>query len=218
MPTITTGFSLRLPSFISSSAPYLCIQWSSSLRLTRKADGFEVPILIPWRDKIAYKFIVDGRWVTNDAEPTETDHGFVNNVYTAPPNPTRVNAPPAYHSEPETEPEPEKVLGHVDKPAANGSVAVSASHEAPEPTAESAPEQTTTVVEEVKAAVSPAVEAAQAAIAQVAPSQPEVERAAHEVCLNYSLPELDLILTRELQLVSEPQAPEEPVPPASEVS
>ncbi|KAI0278555.1 hypothetical protein BGY98DRAFT_879514, partial [Russula aff. rugulosa BPL654] len=61
--------------------------WSSSLRASRKPDGFEAPIFIPWKDKIAYKFIVDGRWMTNDTEPTEIDHGFVNNVYTAPSKP-----------------------------------------------------------------------------------------------------------------------------------
>ncbi|KAH9991498.1 hypothetical protein BJV77DRAFT_922730, partial [Russula vinacea] len=61
--------------------------WSSSVRLSRKPDGFEAPVLIPWKDTIQYKFIVDGRWMTNDAEPKVVDHGFVNNLYTAPPKP-----------------------------------------------------------------------------------------------------------------------------------
>ncbi|KAF8263858.1 hypothetical protein EI94DRAFT_1500667, partial [Lactarius quietus] len=62
--------------------------WAGSIRLTRKPDGFEAPpVFVPWREKMAYKFIVDGRWMTNDAEPTEVDHGFINNVYTAPPKP-----------------------------------------------------------------------------------------------------------------------------------
>ncbi|KAI0292605.1 hypothetical protein B0F90DRAFT_238613 [Multifurca ochricompacta] len=186
MPGITTGFSLRLPSFISSYASHLCIQWSSSLRLTRKPDGFEAPpIFIPWKDKFAYKFIVDGRWMTNDAEPTEIDHGFVNNVYTAPQKPAlqepiHATAPPSYHSESEAEPEPaEKAQEHAEEPVANGS-AHGASHEPP------AHEQVPTLIEEeeVKAAVEPVVEAAQAAVAQVAPSPQEVEKAAYEVCFN----------------------------------
>ncbi|EIM85562.1 uncharacterized protein STEHIDRAFT_140162 [Stereum hirsutum FP-91666 SS1] len=83
-------------------------QWSSSVNLTRTANGFEAPVRIPWQDKITYKFIVDGHWVTSDREPTETDHGgFVNNVYTAPSRPE----PPAVVEEPPTvdvpEPEPQ---------------------------------------------------------------------------------------------------------------
>ncbi|KAI0291941.1 hypothetical protein B0F90DRAFT_306206 [Multifurca ochricompacta] len=158
-------------------------QWSSSLRLTRKPDGFEAPpIFIPWKDKFAYKFIVDGRWMTNDAEPTEIDHGFVNNVYTAPQKPAlqepiHATAPPSYHSESEAEPEPaEKAQEHAEEPVANGS-AHGASHEPP------AHEQVPTLIEEeeVKAAVEPVVEAAQAAVAQVAPSPQEVEKAAYEL-------------------------------------
>ena len=118
MPGIAMGFSLRLPSFLVSSASHLCIQWSSSLHLTRKPDGFEAPpVYIPWRSKIQYKFIVDGRWMTND-EPTEVDHGFVSNVYTAPAKPVlpepELSAPPSYHSETEVEPEPAENI--ADKP------------------------------------------------------------------------------------------------------
>jgi hypothetical protein len=32
---------------------------------------------------MAYKFIVDGRWMTNDAEPIDVDHGFIIDMYTA---------------------------------------------------------------------------------------------------------------------------------------
>jgi hypothetical protein len=35
-------------------------------------------------DKVTYKFIIGGCWVTN-AKPIQVDHGFINNVYTAPP-------------------------------------------------------------------------------------------------------------------------------------
>jgi hypothetical protein len=91
-----------------------------SLRLPRKPDGFETsPIFIPWRHKITYEFIVDGRWMTNDAEPTEVHHGFISNVYTAPsklvlPEAEPSTAPPSYHSESGVEHEPaEKVTPEV---------------------------------------------------------------------------------------------------------
>jgi hypothetical protein len=208
MPGITTGLSLRLPSFISSSAPHLCIQWSSSLRLTRKPDGFETPVLIPWQDKIAYKFIVDGRWMTNDREPTEIDHGFVNNVYTAPPKPPTI--PLSYHPEPAVEPEhAEKVPVAADKPVANGS-ALDEPHEAATPTAEPAPELPST--EGVKAVITPAAEAVQhVAVAQVAPDPQEVERASEEVRSNPDLSELDKEIVDHMQLAPVPQAPKEPV-------
>jgi hypothetical protein len=192
MPTITAGFALRLPAFIFSSKPHLCIQWSSSLRLSRKPDGFEVPVFIPWKDKIAYKFIVDGRWMTNDAEPTEVDHGFVNNVYTAPSKPASKEppAPPSYHSETEVEPEPEperveKGPDHANKSVANGS-ALDERHETPAPMAEPTPEneRPSSFVEEVKAVAAPAVEAVQGAVAQVVPGPQEVEKASDEVRSN----------------------------------
>jgi Glycogen recognition site of AMP-activated protein kinase len=211
MPAITTGFSLRLPSCIFSSAPHLCIQWSSSLHLARKPDGFEAPVFIPWKDKIAYKFIVDGRWMTNDTEPTEIDHGFVNNVYTAPPKPAlpepeQANDPPSYHIGSEAEPEhAEKVPEHADKPPMNGS-AIDEHHEAPEPTVDSTSEQANTVDEEVKVAVA-VVELVEDAAPQVAPGPQEVEEATDEVCVDPSTFKLDSILTIVIQL-SEPQVPE----------
>jgi hypothetical protein len=179
MPGITTGLSLRLPSFICSSAPHLCIQWSSSLRLTRKPDGFEAPVLIPWQDKIAYKFIVDGRWMTNGTEPTEIDHGFVNNVYTAPSKPPTIPPSPSNHLEPGVEPEhAEKVPVNADKPVSNGS-ALDEPHEAATPTAEPAPQVPS--IEIVKAVITPTAEAVQhVAVAQVAPDPKEVERASAE--------------------------------------
>ncbi|THH13898.1 hypothetical protein EW146_g6373, partial [Bondarzewia mesenterica] len=120
MPSITTGLSFRLPSFSffrrsssSSDHPsdppapanpfYLTFQWSSSLHLRRSNSGFEAPVRIPWQNKLTYKFVVDGRWAVNDAEPTEYDHsGFINNVYVAPPKP-------------EPQPEPEHEYPTVDE-------------------------------------------------------------------------------------------------------
>jgi hypothetical protein len=157
-------------------------QWSHSLRLTRKPDGFEAPpVFVPWREKIAYKFIVDGRWMTNDAEPTEVDHGFVNNVYTAPPKPVPSEpepstAPPSYHSESEVEHEP------AEKVAADKLTTV-VRESTPTPTADNGSGATTVdiTVETVRETVAPAVEAAQAAVAQVAPAPIEVEKAADEI-------------------------------------
>jgi hypothetical protein len=189
MPAITTGFSLRLPSFIFSSAPHLCIQWTSSVHLVRKPDGFEAPVFVPWKDKIAYKFIVDGRWMTNDAEPTEIDHGYVNNVYTAPPKPALPESeqaadPPSYQ-EPE---HVEKVPEHADKPPMNGS-ALDEHPEAHDPTVDPTPEQAATIDEGVKAAVTPAVELEQDqdAALQVAPGPQEVKKVTDEVCVDTSL-------------------------------
>lgn len=191
MPAITTGLSLRLPSFISSwttSSPtsYLCLQWSSSIRLARKASGFEAPVRIPWQDKICYKFIVDGRWVTNDAEPTESEGGFVNNVYTAPskPAPPTIDAPPAVlapeavHPEPKEvpseEPAPEKsqngIAGSIGSTVSNladqlhsavvaPAVAFASTLDAPyDAPTPAADESAPTLVEEVKSAVAPVAE------------------------------------------------------------
>lgn len=175
-------------------------QWSLSVRLTRKPDGFEAPVLIPWKDKIAYKFIVDGRWMTNDTEPTEIDHGFVNNVYTAPPKPPSP-APhldstlPSHRSESEVESEhAEKVPVDADKPVANGSALDEP--QVPTPIVEPSPEEPSTIPEpeEAKAVITPTVEVAHVAFAQVVPDPQEVEGASDEI-----------------QLSPEPQAPKEPV-------
>ena len=187
MPAIYTGFLLRVPSFILSFVPYLSIQWSCSLRLTRKPDGFEAPVHVRWRDKVQYKFIVDGRWMTNDAEPTMIDHGFVNNVYTSPPKPPSPEpqlaiAQSSHHNESAVEPEHvEKVPGHADKQLENGS-AIGEPHEVPVPTAEPPAEKSSSLPEEVKALESSVVDTAHVAVAQVVPDPQE--RASDEVRLN----------------------------------
>jgi hypothetical protein len=66
------------------------MQWSSSVRLTRGVDGYEAHVPLPWDSKILYKFIVDGRWVTADAQPTETEGYNVNNVLYTPSRPAAV--------------------------------------------------------------------------------------------------------------------------------
>ncbi|KAK0490671.1 hypothetical protein IW261DRAFT_1433403 [Armillaria novae-zelandiae] len=63
-------------------------QWSSSIRLAKDSSGFKGSTQIPWDEKIAYKFIVDGEWSIAPSQPTETDSsGNVNNIYIAPSKP-----------------------------------------------------------------------------------------------------------------------------------
>ncbi|KAK0498438.1 hypothetical protein EDD18DRAFT_1379135 [Armillaria luteobubalina] len=63
-------------------------QWSSSIRLAKDSNGFKGSTQIPWDEKIAYKFIVDGQWSIAPSQPTETDSsGNVNNIYIAPSEP-----------------------------------------------------------------------------------------------------------------------------------
>ena len=67
---------------------------------------------------MAYELIVDGRWMTNDAKPTEVDRYF-KNVYNAPPKSVlpwpEPSTAPSYHSEPDMERE-----AASDEPATNG--------------------------------------------------------------------------------------------------
>jgi Glycogen recognition site of AMP-activated protein kinase len=63
-------------------------KWASSIHLVKVPAGFEGVTQIPWGQKIKYKFIVDGKWVVHEDQPTEVDPGgFVNNIYTAPEKP-----------------------------------------------------------------------------------------------------------------------------------
>lgn len=49
---------------------------------------------MPWGRKIAYKYIVDGRWTTTDDQPTELDSmGNLNNVLSAPARPSTPKTP-----------------------------------------------------------------------------------------------------------------------------
>jgi hypothetical protein len=127
--------------------------------------------------------------LTNDTEPTEVDHGFVNNVYTAPPRPPLPEpqpaiAPSSHHNESAVEPEHvEKVPGHADKPVENGS-ALGEPHKVPVPTAGPAPEKPSTLPDEVKVLETSVVDTAHVVVAQVAPDPREVERASDEVRLN----------------------------------
>ncbi|KAI0698885.1 carbohydrate-binding module family 48 protein, partial [Cytidiella melzeri] len=62
--------------------------WTGSHRLTRTANGFEGTVQVPWGRKIAYKYIVDGRWTTTDDQSTELDTiGNLNNIFHAPARP-----------------------------------------------------------------------------------------------------------------------------------
>ncbi|KAJ3776630.1 hypothetical protein FB446DRAFT_607252, partial [Lentinula raphanica] len=69
-------------------------EWSQSVRLQKREDGFQGTAEITWNEKIAYKFVVDGQWVVNSQEPTEADNsGNVNNVFTAPEKPSEASRP-----------------------------------------------------------------------------------------------------------------------------
>lgn len=141
---------------------------------------------IPYGDKIQYKFIVDGMWVTDEAAPSEADGGFVNNVYTAPAKPAPTLEPttatetesaeptavPAVEpaSEPVTEaapePAPEPAAEPTPEPATNGSV-ISAvkdfaeqilpAHDASTPAADDQPK---TLLDGVKDTTAPVTDAA----------------------------------------------------------
>ncbi|KAE9366231.1 carbohydrate-binding module family 48 protein, partial [Stipitochalara longipes BDJ] len=58
--------------------------WSKSEKLIQIGDVFEKEVALPiTTEKIYYKFVVDGRWVTNDTAPQETDdYGIPKNVLT----------------------------------------------------------------------------------------------------------------------------------------
>lgn len=59
---------------------------------------------MPWGTKVAYKYIVDGRWTTADGQPTETDPiGNVNNVYSAPDAPPPAPEPVSKPDEAESQ-------------------------------------------------------------------------------------------------------------------
>ena len=57
--------------------------------MPKGASGFAQRVHVPWDEKVPYKFIVDGRWVTRDDRPTEFDGaGNLNNVLLTPSKPT----------------------------------------------------------------------------------------------------------------------------------
>ena len=79
------------------------------------AEGFEGRAKVPWGEKITYKFVVDGQWVTDNAQPTEWDNaGNLNNVYTAPAKPEPQPEPEA---EPASEPTPAPAPAAAAEPA-----------------------------------------------------------------------------------------------------
>ncbi|KIK99689.1 carbohydrate-binding module family 48 protein, partial [Paxillus rubicundulus Ve08.2h10] len=63
-------------------------QWSSSIHLAKGDVGFSGTVKIPWGEKVAYKFIVDGYWLCRDDRPQEDDgHGNINNFFRVPVKP-----------------------------------------------------------------------------------------------------------------------------------
>lgn len=55
--------------------------WGKTVRLDRVGDVFEKTISLPETDeKIQYKFVVDGNWITDSSTPQESVGGNINNV------------------------------------------------------------------------------------------------------------------------------------------
>ncbi|KAF7331875.1 p-loop containing nucleoside triphosphate hydrolase protein [Mycena kentingensis (nom. inval.)] len=62
--------------------------WASSVKLEKTENGFEGSTLVPYGEKILFKYVVDGAWLCDTSASTETDEsGNQNNVYHAPPKP-----------------------------------------------------------------------------------------------------------------------------------
>ncbi|OCL10000.1 carbohydrate-binding module family 48 protein [Glonium stellatum] len=54
--------------------------WAKSIQLEKKDDVFTKTVELP-KEKVQYKFVVDGKWVTNDTAPGEEDgHNNYNNI------------------------------------------------------------------------------------------------------------------------------------------
>jgi hypothetical protein len=66
-------------------------QWTRSVSLTKSTSGFETCVRVPWGSKVLYKFIVDGKWMTDSNNPVEKDPaGNLNNVCWTPARPAPV--------------------------------------------------------------------------------------------------------------------------------
>ncbi|GJE84747.1 carbohydrate-binding module family 48 protein [Phanerochaete sordida] len=99
--------------------------WSCAHHLSRTDSGkFEGKVPVPWGRKVAYKYIVDGRWTTTDDQPTEWDpQGFVNNVYNAPARPAPPE-PSAPEAESPAAPEGTGIIPNVISSVTNAAVAM----------------------------------------------------------------------------------------------
>lgn len=76
--------------------------WSCTMHLPKGTSGFVGNVRVPWNEKVPYKFIVDGKWVTRNDRPTELDGaGNLNNVLIAPSKPTPVMEHPSTTSAPQ---------------------------------------------------------------------------------------------------------------------
>ncbi|EKM59599.1 carbohydrate-binding module family 48 protein, partial [Phanerochaete carnosa HHB-10118-sp] len=156
--------------------------WSCSRHLSRTDSGrFEGAVPVPWGRKVAYKYVVDGRWTTTDDQPTEWDpQGFVNNVYSAPARPATPQ-PPAPEPEPIAGPQPAGyVSGAIstvkDAAAAMVEAIAPGTTETTQPThAIAADESEGVALETARAAhEEPAAEVAESAPSEAAP-EPEAQ-------------------------------------------
>lgn len=70
--------------------------WSCTMHLPKGTSGFVGNVRVPWNEKVPYKFIVDGKWVTRNDRPTELDGaGNLNNVLIAPSKPAPIMEHPS---------------------------------------------------------------------------------------------------------------------------
>ncbi|KAJ9643574.1 Cruciform DNA binding protein [Coniosporium tulheliwenetii] len=70
--------------------------WSKSVRLNKKDNYFEKTVDLPQtNEKIYYKFVVDGNWVTKDTAPAENDGHYNYNNFL---NPVDLQPYPSSHS------------------------------------------------------------------------------------------------------------------------
>lgn len=96
---IRPGLSIPSSCFFLAAAHFLR-QWSASIHLVKGDAGFSGTVKVPWGQKIAYKFVVDGIWRCRDDRPKEDDgSGNINNVLRTPENPlhdplARLSIPP----------------------------------------------------------------------------------------------------------------------------
>ncbi|WVQ97043.1 hypothetical protein IAU59_004153 [Kwoniella sp. CBS 9459] len=112
--------------------------WSADATpLEKQADGsFAADVPLPWGEKQAFKYVVDGDWKVREDEAKEWDAaGNMNNVYTAPPVPVSTSTAGSSAPAPTSPASPASKSGPsptvVAAPAANTSKNTSAPSPAP---------------------------------------------------------------------------------------
>ncbi|GAA5879921.1 hypothetical protein JCM16303_004400 [Sporobolomyces ruberrimus] len=147
--------------------------WKTSLPpLNKQPDGtFAGQIGVPFGQKIVYKYVVDGQWMHNMDEQSETDaSGNVNNVFNVPER----NAIPAPASTDAVLPVPESVSTVSGDVSSTEPATTIASPQTTEPTtAASIQQQASETAEQVQQKTTETVQAAKEKIDEVAPQVKE---------------------------------------------